>query len=105
MSGRWWIVLIAILVLGGALRFERASYGSLTFDEQWHLELSTGRGSPHVRLPEDQLISDAPAVTSLGNAPPAWAGGAHMDRVVHPPLFVLGLRVWRNLFGGGGAPA
>src|SRR5439155_9099080 len=55
------LVLIGILALAAGLRIARINYGSLTFDEQWHLELSTGRGSPHVRLPEDTLIPDAPA--------------------------------------------
>src|SRR5947208_15450454 len=88
---RWWLVLAGILALAGALRCARMGFGSLTFDEQWHLELSTGRGSPHVRLPDDVLIAEAPAVTSLVNAPPAWAVWTHMDRVVHTPLIVLGL--------------
>jgi hypothetical protein len=105
MTGRDWLLLALILVVAAGLRYARARVDGLTFDEQWHLELSTGRGSPHVRVPENVLVPDAPAVTSLVGAPPFHAVWAHMDRVVHPPLFVLGLRLWRDALGGGDLPA
>lgn len=105
MTGRDWMLLALILCIAGGLRYARARVDGLTFDEQWHLELSTGRGSPHVRVPENVLVPDAPAVTSLVGAPPLYAVWTHMDRVVHPPLFVLGLRLWRDLFGGADLPA
>ena len=105
MRARDWAALLLILAIAAGLRYARARADGLTFDEQWHLELSTGRGSPHVRLPENVLDPDAPAVTSLVGAPPVYAIWTHMDRVVHPPLFVLGLRLWRDLFGGTDLPA
>jgi hypothetical protein len=105
MSARWWITLAAILALAAALRIVRAGSGSLSFDEQWHLELSTGRGSPHVRLPDDVLIEQAPAVTSLKDAPPFWKVWTNMDFVVHPPLYCTLLRIWRDLFGRTDLPA
>jgi len=74
------IGLLFLLILAAAafLRVRRMGSDSLTFDEQWHLELSTGRGSPHVRLPQDVLIADAPDVTSLKGAPPVTAvSGTH----------------------------
>src|SRR2546421_11359528 len=98
-------LLLLILAVAATLRISRASYGSLTFDEQWHLELSTGRGSPHVRLPDDKLIPSAPAVTSLVDAPPWWKVWTNMDFVVHPPLYCVLLRIWREIFGGGDIPA
>ncbi len=98
-------LLALILLVGAALRVARIDFDSLTFDEQWHLELSTGRGSPHIRIPKDTLIPDAPAVTSLAGAPPWYAVWSHMDRVVHPPLYCTLLRLWRDLFGGGDAAA
>lgn len=100
---RWRVLaaLLFVLVVALAFRIPRISEGSLTFDEQWHLELSTGRGSPHVRVPENQFIPKAPAVTSLTDAPPWYAVWPHMDFVVHPPLYVTLLRFWRTLFGDG----
>lgn len=90
-----------ILALGAGLRIARINYDSLTFDEQWHLELSTGRGSPHVTVGEDKFIPIAPAATSLVDAPPWYAVWTHMDYVVHPPLYCTLLRLWRNVFGEG----
>src|SRR5689334_4775405 len=71
-------LLIGVLSLAAWLRFDRARADGLTFDEQWHMELSTGRGSPHLTLPTGQLIADAPPVTSLRGAPPIWAVWTHM---------------------------
>jgi len=94
-------LLILVLAVGAYLRIARISFDSLSFDEQWHLELSTGRGSPHVRLPEDVVIPDAPAVTSLAGAPPWYRVWSNMDFVVHPPLYCTLLRIWREAFGEG----
>jgi 4-amino-4-deoxy-L-arabinose transferase-like glycosyltransferase len=58
-----------------------------------------------VRLPQDVLIPQAPAVTSLKDAPPWPAVWTHMDFVVHPPLYCTMLRLWRNIFGDGDAAA
>lgn len=100
---RWRVLLglLFVLVVALAFRIPRISEGSLTFDEQWHLELSTGRGSPHVRVPENQFIPKAPAVTSLTEVPPWYSVWTNMDFVVHPPLYVTLLRFWRSVFGDG----
>jgi hypothetical protein len=108
-SHLWWRrelpLLLLVLMVGAALRIARIDFDSLSFDEQWHLELSTGRGSVHVRLPEDVLIVDAPAVTSLAGAPPWYSVWTNMDFVVHPPLYCTLLRVWREAFGEADAAA
>jgi hypothetical protein len=100
-----WLLLLGILALGAGLRVARIGFDSLSFDDQWHLELATGRGSPHVRLPNDVLIPNAPAVTSLVDAPPIRAIWTHMDFVVHPPLYYVCLRVWCEIFGTSDAAA
>lgn len=99
------VLLVAVMALAAWLRIDRARSDGLTFDEQWHMELSTGRGSPHLTLPTDQLIESAPPVTSLRGAPPVWSVWTHMAGVAHPPLFVTVLRLWRDLFGEGDLPA
>jgi uncharacterized membrane protein len=93
------ILLVAILALAAILRFDRARSDGLTFDEIWHVELSTGRGSQQIVLPTNQLIAQAPALTSLRDAPPIWNVWTNMNGVVHPPLFVTMLRIWRTIFG------
>jgi hypothetical protein len=94
-----WVLLFAIVALGAGLRIARLGHDSLSFDDQWHLELASGRGSPHVRLPNNVLIHNAPAVTSLVGAPPIHAIWTNMDFVVHPPLYYVCLRLWCEIFG------
>ncbi|HVT90119.1 MAG TPA: glycosyltransferase family 39 protein, partial [Tepidisphaeraceae bacterium] len=98
-------LLLLILAIGAGFRIARISFDSLDIDDLWHLELSTGRGSPHVRLPSDQVIENAPAATSLKDAPPFYAIWTHMDFVVHPPLYCTLLRLWRDVFGEGDVAA
>ncbi len=99
------ILLLCILLIGGALRVKRMNWDGLNFDEQWHVEISTGRGSEHIRLPQDTVIPDAPRLTTLENAPPIHAIWSNMDWVVHPPLYCTFLRVWRDIFGESDAAA
>jgi hypothetical protein len=98
-------VVIGVLALAAWLRIDRARWDGLTFDEQWHMELSSGRGSPHLLLPTGELIEAAPPVTSLRGAPPARSVWTHMTGVAHPPLFVTVLRLWRDVLGEADLPA
>jgi hypothetical protein len=93
------LVLIAILVVAGALRFHRAGQTSLSFDEIWHLAISTGNGSPHMVLPTDALIENAPSPTSLDNSQPFWKVWGNIQRALHPPLYFVALHCWREVFG------
>jgi hypothetical protein len=100
-----WTAIALILLIGAGFRIAKAAKDTLTFDEMWHLELSTGRGSEHVDLPSDVLIPDAPDVTSLRGARPWYTVWTHMSGVVHPPLFCMTLRIWRDIFGPSDAVA
>jgi len=101
MRRHHWIVLFLVLASAVLLRSQRIGYDAISLDEMWHLALSTGRGSPQLTCPADQVLRDAPAWTDLATAPPWYAAWGNMDRVLHPPLFVLTLRLWRECFGGG----
>src|SRR5437762_2442526 len=103
-SGSRWLVLILILATGAGLRFMRASADGITFDEMWHVELSTGRGSAHDNLPRDRLIPSAISVTSLQGAQPWYSVWRNMTGVVHPPLFCTTLRLWEMAFGTDDVP-
>ena len=49
---RWqWLLLMLIVVLAIALRLLYLGRTEADFDELWHLELSTGRGSAHAQYP------------------------------------------------------
>src|SRR5207249_12298384 len=98
---RWLTFLLLILILGIAtsMRFVYLPYSCYHFDEAWNDEMSTGHGSVHVRLPTDQLVENVPKPTSLPGARPWWRIWDNMDNVTHPPLYIIVLRWWRDLFG------
>ena len=54
-------LLLLALLIAAIVRFDRARADGLTFDEIWHVELSTGRGSPQISLPTNVLIPNAPS--------------------------------------------
>jgi len=89
-------VLIALIILlAGILRGIWLDRRCLFFDEIWHMELSTGRGSAHLRLPLDQLLPPQPNPVMLEAAPPWYSIWTHMDWVIHPPFYHFTLRAWR----------
>jgi hypothetical protein len=97
-------LLLVVLLIATGFRFN-VIQRSLTYDELWHLGLSTGRGSPVGQVVADHVYLDPPRQTSLENAPPFYRVWTHMDGVLHPPLYVITLRLWRDLFGESDAAA
>lgn len=93
--------LAVILIAAAALRHQRIGYDAVSFDEMWHLVLSTGRGSPQMTMPANTPVHMPESISDLTGAPPCWSAWTHMDRVLHPPLFVLTMRGWRHAFGSG----
>jgi len=81
------------------VRHNRIGADSISLDEMWHLGLSTGRGSPQMVWPVNEVISVERSWTEIDSAPPWYACWANMERVLHPPLFVTSLRLWREGFG------
>lgn len=104
LERRWLIVLLVLLAVAAAFRLQHAWAKYPSLDEQWHLNLSTGRGS-FVDLFPEQVLSVPPPVTSTVGAPSPWAVWTHLQGVMHPPLYVTSLRLWRELFGDGDAVA
>lgn len=72
-----------------------------SFDELWHLRLSAANGVPLNLFRPDQIYFDPVHPTSVVGAPPVWKVWAGMDGVLHPPLYVTTLRLWRDLLGDG----
>jgi len=91
--------MIGILCAAALLRMDSLDSQCLWFDEIWHAELSTGRGSAHLRLAPNQWLESVPDLVSLRDAPPAWEIWRHMDLVLHPPLYHTVLRGWREVMG------
>ncbi|MFT3784996.1 MAG: glycosyltransferase family 39 protein [Tepidisphaeraceae bacterium] len=94
----WALLLVALLGVGVFFRMKHASDVYPTLDEQWHLNLSTGRGT-FIDLYPEQTLFVPPAVTSIDGAPPVWHIWTHMQGVLHPPLYVMLLRLWRDVLG------
>lgn len=70
-----------------------------SFDELWHLMLSTGRGTPVGFFSPDQLFEACERLTSLAGAPPIWRIWTTLDGMPHPPLYFVLLRLWREVVG------
>lgn len=95
------LLVLLILTLAGVLRFHDIAEHSLWLDEFWVAELSSGRGSMHLAIPEGQLIYPAPALTTLQGASEFRSIPGSLDSVTHPPLFFMALRAWRQLMPDG----
>src|SRR5438552_3225098 len=93
------LALLGIVAVALGTRLMHLDSQSLFLDEFWYLELATGRGSLHLRLPSETLLSGIPRTTSLANAAPWTAVLTNMDHVTHPPLYPLLLRFWIEAFG------
>lgn len=91
---------IACAVVALALRWHAAGHG-LSMDELWHLAMSTGRASDFIGWPVDVLVTEPTELTSLDAAAPPLAAWDRFKAVLHPPLYMLTLRLWREICGGG----
>ena len=94
------LLLAIVLVLATWLRLTHID-SVLSFDEIWHLATTQGYGSPQMNYAWNQVHYDVPHMTSLDHAAPVWAIWHDMRGVLHPPLFLIALRLWREVFGDG----
>ncbi|MCK5850131.1 MAG: glycosyltransferase family 39 protein [Kiritimatiellae bacterium] len=78
-----------------------------SMDELWHLALTTGRGSPlgGDLYDRNKLHKAVPSLTSLQNAAPGYHIWGKLSNVLHPPLYILTLRWWREVLGDGDVAA
>ena len=98
--GRWHVALLAIIVaIAGAVRAYRIDATSVWCDELLSIHLSNGNGLAADRLPRDALIEPVPDLMTLRAARPAWRIWGSMQDDVHPPLYYIVLRLWRDVFG------
>jgi hypothetical protein len=97
---RWFhlLILILLLLIGGAMRSYRIDRESLSLDEYWALYLATGRGSELYEIPYGVIVDSPPKVSFMG-APPWWHIWTGLSSTTHPPLYHVILRWWIDLFG------
>jgi hypothetical protein len=94
-------ILVAILALGAGLRFYEITRVGQWPDEFWSsVHLATGRGVEIFDAPSGVLL-DPPPQTLLDGAPHWWHIWTGLRGIVHPPLYLVFLRWWMDLFGTG----
>jgi hypothetical protein len=98
---RWFhfIILIALLAAGAALRFHDLTKIGLWPDEFWSsVHMASGRGNSVLALPSGVLFNPPPQ-TELRDAPHWWHIWTGLDTILHPPLYLILLRWWMDVFG------
>lgn len=96
---RWYeiVALCLLLIVAADVRARCAEFPS--FDELWHLALTKGWGSPLGALTHDEIHREVISQTSLEGAMSLVSVWRGMRDVLHPPLYVVLLRGWREVFG------
>lgn len=101
---RWieWSILGVIVLVGLLCRAPRVGWDAISWDENWHMALSTGQGSPQLLYGREMGEGiNVPSPTLLRDDRPWWTPWMSMRGVVHPPLYVSVLRIWREVVGEG----
>jgi 4-amino-4-deoxy-L-arabinose transferase-like glycosyltransferase len=94
------IVLGLILLAAALVRIKGISAEGLWIDELYSLEFSGGYGFPTDKLlPRNTVIESPPLLTSLHGAPATWRIWTTLGDDIHPPLYYIVLRIWREMFG------
>lgn len=96
--------LLLVLAFAAVVRV-RYTDPFASFDELWNLALSTGHGTPFGQYGTDVIDPSPRLQTSLADEYPWWMIWSSMDVVLHPPLYVVALRFWREAFGESEAAA
>jgi 4-amino-4-deoxy-L-arabinose transferase-like glycosyltransferase len=91
------VLLGIVLLLAASVRLQDLVSHAYLLDEDWSVEIATGRGSLHHHLPVNQII-DTPEFFAMSDAPPFWQIWPHVE-VTHPPLYPLLLRGWDAVLG------
>jgi uncharacterized membrane protein len=92
-------ILAVLLAVGAGLRFHQITKVGLWPDEFWSsVHLATGRGTTLFDLPAGVLFNPPPP-TLFQNAPPWWHIWTGLRGVIHPPVYLIVLRWWIDLFG------
>ncbi len=95
-----WLLLLSVLSISACLRLIYID-PVLSFDEIWHLATTQGRGSLIGSFDLNVVYHDVDSMTSLAHPGPIWGIWHDMPGVLHPPLFLIAMRLWRDVMGDG----
>src|SRR5687768_7138453 len=105
---QWWrrtalhLGLFSVILCAAAgLRLHRLTEDSMWLDELFSLASSTGRYPDLSPLRVGEVMTPWPEFTSTEEARPWWYVWASHRAGTHPPLYLIILRGWREVFGDG----
>jgi hypothetical protein len=102
VNRRWtavdWLLIALLVTVAAWIRFTHIDAG-LSFDELWHLASTQGIGDAMTYYSQDVVHHDAIRLTSLEHKQNLWHVWTGMDGILHPPLFIIALRLWREVMG------
>lgn len=101
---RWnwrdWLLLAMVIGLAAWVRLTHIDTG-MSFDELWHLASTTGHESAMSHYTHDVVYHGEASPTGLDHKRSVLSIWSSMDKILHPPLFIIALRLWREVWGGG----
>lgn len=93
------LALLLILATAVVLRVAYIGSPSLWMDEIGSIQVATGHGLAHDRLPTRIIEHEPVNLTQLSGAPPWWKIWTAGSDNVNPPLYYILLRWWMDAFG------
>jgi hypothetical protein len=99
-SKRGVFALLAILLLATGVRFYDLTRHPIWLDEYFSLQHSAGRGGGRLMLASSGVRAPRPDLVGLHTRAPypeIWRGLAAENADVHPPLFPVVFRIWRDV--------
>jgi len=95
--------LTALVAVGTLLRLYGLATDDYWLDELRSLMNSGGRYAAPYELPHEQILNGVDSLTAIGPGTSLADVWRASGRDVHPPLYFLLLRIWRESFGDGEA--
>ena len=99
------ILAIVIFALAGLVRVYDLGVRGLWEDEFYSLAGSAGRYPDQTPIRLNQVMRALPAWTDVDQGRPWWTIWTQMRQGTHPPLYIIALRFWREVFGNGDVAA
>lgn len=97
--------ILLIFVVAAFVRIYDLGERGLWVDEFFSLAGSAGRYPDLAPLKLNEVMRGLPSYTDVDEGRPWWTIWPQMREETHPPLYIILLRFWRELFGNGDVAA